>query len=103
MAMKSMVKALEFLAFKGLWPGQARSLFNNHSRFKETYFNSYPGYYFSGDFVKRDQGDYYWLSGRVDDVINVSGHHLGTAEIESAIVLHKDVTEVAILYTHLLD
>jgi acetyl-CoA synthetase len=83
------------------WPGQARSLYGDHQRFIDTYFKSYPGYYFSGDGARRDKDGYYWITGRVDDVINVSGHRMGTAEVESALVLHKDVAEAAVVgYPH---
>ena len=79
------------------WPGQMRTLYNNHSRFMEAYFSTYPGKYFAGDGVKRDSDGYYWITGRVDDVLNISGHRLGTAEIESALVLHKSVSEAAVV------
>ena len=79
------------------WPGQMRTLYNNHSRFIEAYFSTYPGKYFAGDGVKRDSDGYYWITGRVDDVLNISGHRLGTAEIESALVLHSDVSEAAVV------
>ena len=79
------------------WPGQMRTLYNNHSRFMEAYFSTYPGKYFAGDGVKRDADGYYWITGRVDDVLNISGHRLGTAEIESALVLHKLVSEAAVV------
>ncbi len=83
------------------WPGQARTVYGDHQRFIDTYFKSYPGFYFAGDGARRDQDDYYWITGRVDDVINVSGHRMGTAEIESALVLHKDVAEAAVVgYPH---
>ena len=83
------------------WPGQARTIYGDHQRFIETYFKSYPGYYFAGDGARRDQDGYYWITGRVDDVINVSGHRMGTAEVESALVLHKDVAEAAVVgYPH---
>lgn len=83
------------------WPGQMRTLYNNHERFMEAYFSTFPGKYFAGDGVKRDSDGYYWITGRVDDVLNVSGHRLGTAEIESALVLHKDVSEAAVVgYPH---
>jgi len=83
------------------WPGQARTLFGDHKRFEETYFSHYPGLYFSGDGARRDKDGYYWISGRVDDVINVSGHRLGTAEIESALVAHEKVAESAVVgYPH---
>lgn len=79
------------------WPGQARSIYGDHQRFVDTYFKKFPGYYFAGDGARRDQNGYYWITGRVDDVINVSGHRLGTAEIESALVLHDDVAEAAVV------
>ena len=79
------------------WPGQARSVYGDHPRFIETYFKPFPGYYFAGDGARRDKDGYYWITGRVDDVINVSGHRLGTAEIESALVLHDDVAEAAVV------
>ncbi|CAB5502258.1 Acetyl-CoA synthetase (EC [Bathymodiolus thermophilus thioautotrophic gill symbiont] len=83
------------------WPGQMRTLYNNHERFMEAYFSTFPGKYFSGDGVKRDADGYYWITGRVDDVLNISGHRLGTAEIESALVLHKGVAEAAVVgYPH---
>ena len=79
------------------WPGQMRTLYNNHERFIEAYFSTYPGKYFTGDGVKRDSDGYYWITGRVDDVLNISGHRLGTAEIESALVLHSKVSEAAVV------
>lgn len=79
------------------WPGQARSLYGDHKRFKEVYFTTYAGKYFTGDGCRRDQDGYYWITGRVDDVINVSGHRLGTAEIESALVGHDGVAEAAVV------
>jgi acetyl-CoA synthetase len=79
------------------WPGQMRTLYNNHERFMEAYFSTYPGKYFAGDGVKRDKDGYYWITGRVDDVLNISGHRLGTAEIESALVLHESVSEAAVV------
>jgi acetyl-CoA synthetase len=83
------------------WPGQARTIYGDHQRFVDTYFKPFPGYYFSGDGVRRDQDGYYWITGRVDDVINVSGHRLGTAEVESALVLHEKVAEAAVVgYPH---
>jgi len=83
------------------WPGQMRTLYNNHERFMEAYFSTFPGKYFAGDGVKRDSDGYYWITGRVDDVLNISGHRLGTAEIESALVLHKSVSEAAVVgYPH---
>ncbi len=83
------------------WPGQARTLYRNHPRFVETYFSTYPGHYFTGDGARRDEDGYYWITGRVDDVLNVSGHRMGTAEIESALVLHELVAEAAVVgYPH---
>ncbi|MEO7071888.1 MAG: acetate--CoA ligase [Rhodanobacter sp.] len=79
------------------WPGQVRTIYGDHQRFIETYFTAYPGYYFSGDGVRRDEDGYYWITGRVDDVINVSGHRLGTAEVESALVAHPKVAEAAVV------
>ncbi|MGR9051413.1 MAG: acetate--CoA ligase [Gammaproteobacteria bacterium] len=89
------------LAIAAPWPGQARTVYGDHDRFVDTYFKNFPGYYFTGDGVRRDQDGYYWITGRVDDVINVSGHRLGTAEVESALVLHHDVAEAAVVgYPH---
>lgn len=83
------------------WPGQMRTVYKDHKRFEETYFSTYPGYYFTGDGCKRDEDGYYWITGRVDDVINVSGHRIGTAEIESALVDHQSVAEAAVVgYPH---
>ncbi|WP_374029019.1 acetate--CoA ligase [Bdellovibrio bacteriovorus] len=83
------------------WPGQMRSVYRDHKRFEETYFSTYAGYYFTGDGCRRDKDGYYWITGRVDDVINVSGHRLGTAEIESALVAHAKVAEAAVVgYPH---
>lgn len=83
------------------WPGQARTIYGDHPRFIDTYFKNYPGYYFAGDGARRDKDGYYWITGRVDDVINVSGHRMGTAEIESALVLHEHVAEAAVVgYPH---
>ncbi|MDP1738510.1 MAG: acetate--CoA ligase [Caulobacter sp.] len=79
------------------WPGQMRTVYGDHQRFIETYFTTYPGKYFTGDGCRRDEDGYYWITGRVDDVINVSGHRLGTAEIESALVAHHDVAEAAVV------
>jgi len=79
------------------WPGQARTIFGDHGRFQETYFSQYPGLYFTGDGCRRDEDGYYWITGRVDDVINVSGHRLGTAEVESALVAHEAVAEAAVV------
>jgi len=89
------------LAIKFPWPSQMRTLYGDHKRFYETYFQMYPGYYFTGDGARRDEDGYYWITGRVDDVLNVSGHRLGTAEIESALVLHPKVAEAAVVgYPH---
>ena len=78
-----------------------RSVYGDHQRFIDTYFTTYPGTYFTGDGCRRDEDGYYWITGRVDDVLNVSGHRLGTAEIESALVLHDDVAEAAVVgYPH---
>ncbi|MDH3240843.1 MAG: acetate--CoA ligase [Alphaproteobacteria bacterium] len=83
------------------WPGQMRTVYGDHARFKETYFSQFPGLYFSGDGCRRDEDGYYWITGRVDDVINVSGHRLGTAEVESALVAHEKVSEAAVVgYPH---
>ncbi|MBZ0266732.1 acetate--CoA ligase [bacterium] len=79
------------------WPGQARTVWGDHHRFYETYFSQYPGYYFTGDGCRRDEDGYYWITGRVDDVINVSGHRMGTAEVESALVAHEAVAEAAVV------
>ncbi|MCA9759138.1 MAG: acetate--CoA ligase [Candidatus Eisenbacteria bacterium] len=79
------------------WPGQARSIYGDHQRFGETYFTTYPGYYFTGDGCRRDEDGYYWITGRVDDVLNVSGHRMGTAEVESALVEHEMVAEAAVV------
>ena len=85
------------LVLKKSWPGQMRTVYKDHKRFEDTYFSSYPGYYFSGDGCRRDEDGFYWITGRVDDVINVSGHRLGTAEIESALVAHHSVAEAAVV------
>ena len=79
------------------WPGQMRTVYGDHKRFIETYFSAYPGKYFTGDGARRDADGYYWITGRVDDVINVSGHRMGTAEVESALVLHEKVAEAAVV------
>jgi acetyl-CoA synthetase len=86
-----------YLCIKHPWPGQARTIHGNHKRFLETYFSQYPPYYFTGDGCRRDEDGYYWITGRVDDVINVSGHRLGTAEVESALVAHQAVAEAAVV------
>jgi acetyl-CoA synthetase len=83
------------------WPGQMRTVYGDHARFVETYFKTYPGKYFTGDGCRRDEDGYYWITGRVDDVLNVSGHRLGTAEVESALVAHAKVSEAAVVgYPH---
>jgi acetyl-CoA synthetase len=89
------------LCIRKPWPGMARTIYGNHERFMDTYFRQVPGMYFSGDGAKRDEDGYYWIIGRIDDVINVSGHRLGTAEVESALVLHDKVAEAAVVgYPH---
>ncbi|MCS7153596.1 MAG: acetate--CoA ligase [Bacteroidia bacterium] len=85
------------LVIKNSWPGQARTMWGDHNRFIQTYFSPYPGYYFTGDGARRDEDGYYWITGRIDDVLNVSGHRLGTAEIESALVSHPAVAEAAVV------
>ena len=85
------------LVLKGSWPGQMRTVYGDHQRFIDTYFSTYPGLYFTGDGAKRDEDGYFWITGRVDDVLNVSGHRMGTAEVESALVAHKDVAEAAVV------
>ena len=89
------------LVIKSSWPGQIRTIYGDHQRTIDTYFSTYPGYYFVGDGVRRDADGYYWITGRVDDVLNVSGHRMGTAEVESALVLHEAVAEAAVVgYPH---
>jgi acetyl-CoA synthetase len=89
------------LCLKDSWPGQMRTVYGDHERFVKTYFSDYKGYYFSGDGCRRDADGYYWITGRVDDVINVSGHRMGTAEVESALVAHAKVAEAAVVgYPH---
>jgi acetyl-CoA synthetase len=89
------------LCLASSWPGQARTVYGDHRRFRETYFSRFPGYYFTGDGCRRDEDGYYWITGRIDDVINVSGHRLGTAEVESALVAHEAVAESAVVgYPH---
>ena len=89
------------LCLEDSWPGQMRTVYGDHQRFIDTYFVQYPGTYFTGDGCRRDEDGYYWITGRVDDVLNVSGHRLGTAEIESALVAHPDVAEAAVVgYPH---
>jgi acetyl-CoA synthetase len=83
------------------WPGQMRTVYGDHERFVQTYFIQYPGRYFTGDGCRRDEDGYYWITGRVDDVLNVSGHRMGTAEVESALVAHPKVAEAAVVgYPH---
>ncbi len=86
-----------YLAIKASWPSQIRSVYGDHQRLIDTYFSQYPGYYFTGDGARRDEDGYYWITGRVDDVLNVSGHRMGTAEVESALVLHENVAEAAVV------
>jgi acetyl-CoA synthetase len=94
-------EATGILVISKPWPSQARTIYGDHQRFVDTYFKAYPGYYFAGDGARRDEDGYYWITGRVDDVINVSGHRLGTAEVESALVLHENVAEAAVVgYPH---
>ena len=89
------------LAIKTSWPGQMRTIYGDHKRFYDTYFSMFKGYYFTGDGARRDEDGYYWITGRVDDVLNVSGHRLGTAEIEGAIGAHPSVAEAAVVgYPH---
>ena len=89
------------LAIKSSWPGQMRTIYGNHQRFMDTYFSQFDGKYFTGDGCRRDEDGYYWITGRVDDVIIVSGHNLGTAELESAFVAHPKVAEAAVVgYPH---
>jgi acetyl-CoA synthetase len=89
------------LVIKRSWPGQIRTVYGDHQRLIDTYFSAYKGVYFTGDGARRDEDGYYWITGRVDDVLNVSGHRLGTAEIESAMVLHPLVAEAAVVgYPH---
>jgi acetyl-CoA synthetase len=85
------------LAIRRSWPGQMRTVYGDHERFFQTYFSTFPGFYFTGDGCRRDEDGYYWITGRIDDVINVSGHRLGTAEIESALVAHRHVAEAAVV------
>ncbi|MDG2295122.1 MAG: acetate--CoA ligase [Paracoccaceae bacterium] len=89
------------LCIKDSWPGQMRTVYGDHDRFVQTYFSDYKGYYFTGDGCRRDADGYYWITGRVDDVLNVSGHRMGTAEVESALVAHEKVSEAAVVgYPH---
>jgi acetyl-CoA synthetase len=94
-------ETIGLLCIADSWPGQMRTLFGDHERFEQTYFSQYPGKYFTGDGARRDEDGYYWITGRVDDVINVSGHRMGTAEVESALVAHTKVAEAAVVgYPH---
>lgn len=86
-----------YLVIKSSWPSQIRTIYGDHQRLIDTYFSQYPGYYFTGDGAKRDADGYYWITGRVDDVLNVSGHRMGTAEVESALVLHEHIAEAAVV------
>jgi acetyl-CoA synthetase len=89
------------LMIKASWPSQIRTIYGDHQRFIDTYFSAYPYYYFTGDGARRDKDGYYWITGRVDDVLNISGHRMGTAEVESALVLHKHIAEAAVVgYPH---
>ena len=99
--LQEQTKAEGVLVIKDSWPGQMRSVYGDHQRFVDTYFQQYKGYYFTGDGCRRDEDGYYWITGRVDDVLNVSGHRLGTAEVESALVAHPKVSEAAVVgYPH---
>tara|TARA_X000000950_G_scaffold138180_1_gene171461 strand:- start:32455 stop:34347 length:1893 start_codon:yes stop_codon:yes gene_type:complete len=94
-------EAVGNLVITGAWPGQIRTVYGDHQRVIDTYYSTYPGYYFTGDGARRDADGYYWITGRVDDVMNVSGHRIGTAEVESALVLHSSVAEAAVVgYPH---
>jgi acetyl-CoA synthetase len=86
-----------YLVIKDSWPGMLRTVYGDHERFKQTYFSNYKGLYFTGDGARRDEDGYYWITGRVDDVMNISGHRLGTAEVESALVSHAAVAEAAVV------
>jgi acetyl-CoA synthetase len=86
-----------YLVIKSSWPSQIRTIYGDHQRMVDTYFSNYPGYYFTGDGASRDADGYYWITGRVDDVLNVSGHRMGPAEVESALVMHKDIAEAAVV------
>jgi acetyl-CoA synthetase len=99
--LQEQVEAEGVLCIKDSWPGQMRTVYGDHQRFVSTYFETYKGYYFSGDGCRRDKDGYYWITGRVDDVLNVSGHRIGTAEVESALVAHPKVAEAAVVgYPH---
>ncbi len=95
------IEASGALVMTNSWPGQMRTIYGDHDRFVETYFSTYPGYYFTGDGAKRDEDGDYWITGRMDDVLNISGHRMGTAEVESALVLHESIAEAAVVgYPH---
>jgi acetyl-CoA synthetase len=99
--LQEQTKAEGVLAIADSWPGQMRTVYGDHERFVSTYFQQYKGYYFSGDGCRRDDDGYYWITGRVDDVLNISGHRIGTAEVESALVAHPKVAEAAVVgYPH---
>ena len=99
--LQEQTKAEGVLCIADSWPGQMRSVYGDHARFVSTYFETYKGYYFTGDGCRRDEDGYYWITGRVDDVLNVSGHRIGTAEVESALVAHPKVAEAAVVgYPH---
>ena len=99
--LQEQIKAEGVLCIADSWPGQMRTVYGDHKRFVSTYFEQYKGYYFSGDGCRRDADGYYWITGRVDDVLNVSGHRIGTAEVESALVAHPQVAEAAVVgYPH---
>ena len=89
--------AIRELGDSAFWPGQIGTVYGDHQRCMDTYFSTYSGYYFTGDGARRDEDGYYWITGRVDDVLNVSGHRMGTAEVESALVLHEAVAEAAVV------
>jgi acetyl-CoA synthetase len=91
------VEARGNLVITHTWPGQIRTVYGDHQRVVDTYYAAYPGYYFTGDGARRDADGYYWITGRVDDVLNISGHRIGTAEVESALVLHEQVAEAAVV------
>jgi acetyl-CoA synthetase len=97
-------KCSGYLCIKAAWPGMMRTLQGDHARYETTYFAPFKGFYFSGDGCRRDGDGYYWLTGRVDDVINVSGHRIGTAEVESALVSHPQCAEAAVVgFDHEVD
>ena len=86
-----------YLVIKQAWPGQMRTLWGDHERYEQAYFSQHNGYYCTGDGARRDEHGYFWITGRVDDVINVSGHRIGTAEVEAALTRHPDVVEAAVV------